>query len=162
MAESLIKKINLRAANDKPLTITADEIPNTIPQKALNKWQLGDDEPYYKIQEIEYPLLANGYNYLESFFKSFIKKLERAPIPGSKDGHEMSLGKRGETDFIMSGALIKPNGDGTGKVYFKNYVPKEGNERFIKENETNMVEFSLVSGTRDERQENGDNTICQT
>ena len=155
-----VKKLNLRATNDKPLKITAEEIPNLVPEKILSQWMEGDDDPYFKVQKIDYPLMANGYNYVESFFESFISKLNRAPIPGSKAGHETSWGKRPPTDLLLVGAKIEKKKNGKGSVFFKNYIPKEGesgdNTVFIKENKSGMIDFSLVSYTRDERTENAD------
>lgn len=155
-----LRKFNLRSESDTPLTITAAEIPTLVPEKILKEWMDGDTDPYYKIQEIKYPVLANRYNYLESFFESFIKKLKRTAIPGSKGGHETSWGKRAPTDLLLVGAKINSNGDGTGSVFFKNYIPKTGdsgdNAIFIKENKTGMVDYSLVSYTRDEIIENPD------
>ena len=139
------------------INISPDSIPNTIPAEYLKEWQAGDPDPYYKIQMIEYPILSNRINYQESFFKSFISKLKERPIPGSKAGHNMWWGARPETDFIMIGAKLESNGDGTGKVYFKNYIPPKGesgnNENFIIENKTDMVHYSLVSWPRTERYE---------
>lgn len=149
------KKLNLRAPNDKPLKIDADSIPTLVPEKLINEWMGGDENPYYKVQQIDYPLVANGYNYVESFFESYIGKLNRAPIPGSKSGHETQWGKRPPTDFLLVGAKIEKKKNGKGSVFFKNYIPKEGesgdNSIFIKENKSGMIDFSLVSYTRDER-----------
>ena len=64
-----LRKFNLRSESDTPLTVTAAEIPTLVPEKILKEWMDGDTDPYYKIQEIKYPVLANRYNYLESFFK---------------------------------------------------------------------------------------------
>jgi len=134
--------------------INPDEIPNLIPKDYLKEWQKGDPDPYYKVQEIEYPIKSNGLNYQESFFKSFISKLKNRAMPGAKNGHEIYWGVRPDTDFIMIGAKIESNGDGTGKVYFKNYIPPEGekgsNENFIRENKTDMVHYSLVTYPKEE------------
>lgn len=158
-----IKKINLRSEKDKPLKIKAEDIETLVPEKILSQWMDGDADPYFKIQEIKYPLLANGYNYVESFFESFIEKLNRAPIPGSKDGHLMEWGKRADTDFILVGAKIDKKKNGKGSVFFKNYIPPEGesgsNEVFLKELKSNMIDFSLVAYTKDERIENEDGSI---
>ncbi len=52
----------------------------------------------------------------------------------------------------MIGGKNESNGDGTGAVYFKNYIPKSGatssNDRFIEENKLNMVHYSLVTYPR--------------
>jgi hypothetical protein len=162
--EPEIKKINLRADNDKPLKIKAEEIPNLVPEKILTQWMEGDADPYFKIQELKFPLMANGYNYTKEFFESFVSKINKGPIPGSKDGHLMSWGKRAKTDFILVGAKIE-NGkkEGSGKVYLKNYIPPVGesgdNEIFLKELKSNMIDFSLVAYTKDEREEKPDGTI---
>jgi len=144
--------------NDTKLNIDPETIPTLIPKATLKEWQDGDTDPYYKIQVFEYPILANGVHYQESFFKSFISKLKERPIPGAKDGHHLSWGERPQTDFIMIGGKVSSNGDGTGKAYFKNYIPKEGNDVFIRENKSDMVHYSLVSYTKDEYEEdeNGD------
>ena len=157
------KKLNLRMEDDKPIDISPDSIPNLVPVDYLSKWMEGDDNPYYKIQEIEFPLVANGYNYTEKFFKSFVSKLKKRPIPGARLGHETSWGKRAVTDLLLIGAKFNSNGDGSGSVLFKNYIPLIGesgdNTVFIKENKTNMIEFSLVSYTKDEREEHPDGSI---
>lgn len=150
------KKLNLRYEEgaDIPLDITSDEVPTLLPSKHLKEIQKGDKDPYYKIQAIKYPIKANGWNYLESFFKSFIGKLNVRPIPGSKSGHETSWGARPTTDLYLVGAKMESNGDGGGTVYLKNYIPPMGdndisNDRFIQDNKTNIVEYSLVSYTED-------------
>ena len=147
-----MKKLNLRVSNDPLLTIDPSTIPITIPKEAQEEWI--QDDPYFKIQEIEYPILANGYNYTESFFKSFVKVLKSRPIPGSRDGHNTAWGSRGITDLLVVGGKVESNKDGTGRVYLKNYILPVGgsgdNAVFIKENKTNMVEYSLVSYTEDE------------
>lgn len=155
-----MKKINLRASNDKPLRIDPDTIPNLVPEKILSQWMDGDDSPYYKIQKIDFPLMANGYNYTKSFFESYVSKLNQRPIPGAKFGHETSWGARGATDIILIGAKIDNKKNDKGSVFLKNYIPPEGengsNEILIKEAKSGMVEFSLVSYTRDERIEKPD------
>lgn len=159
------KKINIRSSNDKPLKIKADEIPNTVPEIVLNEWLENDDNPYYKIQAIKFPIKANGYNYKRSFFESYIKKLEIAPIPGSRDGHLYSWGQRANTDLLVVGAKIELNekNNEKGTVYLKNYVPPIGasgdNAVFIKELKSNMIDFSLVSYTKDEKSENQDGSV---
>lgn len=142
------------------LNIDPSTIPDLIPKEIINQWQEGDTNPYYKIQKIDYPIQANRINYLESFFESFIDKLKERPIPGSKAGHEINGMKRPPTDLIMTGAKLDSNGDGTGSVYFKNYIPPEGesgsNNVFIKENKSDMIHFSLVSYTKDDYYEDDD------
>ena len=154
-----IKKFNLRSSKAK-LKLDPSEIPTLVKSSILDQWMEGDEEPYYKIQAINYPIMANGYNYTESFFESFLSKLNIAPIPGSKSGHELSWGKRPPTDLLLIGGKIDKKGNGKGTVYFKNYIPKVGdsgdNSIFIKENKSNMVDYSLVARTRDEYDEKAD------
>lgn len=161
--DEALKKINLRQSDDSVLQIDPDTIPNLVPGKILKQWMDKDDNPHFKIQKIEYPLIANRYNYTESFFESFIGKLNSRPIPGSKDGHETSWGKRGKTDILLIGAKIDKTGDGTGTVFFKNYFPPEGesgsNEILIRESKSDMIEFSLVSYTKDVREEMPDGSV---
>jgi hypothetical protein len=161
--EKEFKKLNLRADNDKVLSIQPDSIPTLVPADSIKQWMDGDADPYYKIQKIDFPLVANGYNYTADFFKSFVSKLNRAPIPGSKLGHETSWGKRGTTDLLLVGAEVKENKNGKGSVFLKMYIPPVGesgdNAVFIKENKTQMVDYSLVSYTKDERIENPDGTV---
>lgn len=161
--DKALKKFNYRMANDTVLNINPDDVPTLVPAKIMSIFMAGDESPYYKIQAIEYPCKANGYNYTESFFQSFVKKLNRSYIPGSKDGHTMSYGKRPETDILLVGAKIVQNGSGTGTVYFKNYIPKSGesgdNSFFIKENQANNVDYSLVAYTRDEEIKNPDGSV---
>jgi hypothetical protein len=63
----------------------------------------------------------------------------------------------------MVGGKLEKNGDGSGKVYFKNYIPPNGasgsNETFITENKTDMVHYSLVSYTKDELERNEDGQV---
>lgn len=129
--------------------IDPDTIDNIVPEAALKEFQNGDENPYYKVQKIEYPIVANGITYLESFFESFISKLKDRPIPGSKSGHEPYWGVRPNTDFVMVGGKIESKKNGKGFAYFKNYIPKNGaetsNETFIKEAKADMVHFSLVT-----------------
>jgi hypothetical protein len=147
------KKINLRQQGDDTLSLSPDLIPTLVPSEKLAMWQDGDQSPYYKVQKIEYPTKANGYNYLESFWESFIGKLNTQLIPGSKDGHETKWGARAATDFLLVGGKIEKNGDGSGTAFLKNYIPPSGesgdNSIFIKENKTGMVDYSLVAYTRD-------------
>jgi len=142
--------LNLQESESaEKISITPESIPNMIPEEILNKWIEGDTDPFYKLQKIEYPIVANRLIYEESFFESFISKLKERPIPGSKAGHSIFWGARSNTDFVMVGAKLESNGDGTGIVYFKNYIPKEGeggsNERFILENKSDMIHYSLVT-----------------
>lgn len=159
-----LKKLNIRSSNDKPLKIKAEEIPNLVPEKILAEW-IEEDNPYFKIQAIKFPIKANGYNYTKSFFESFIKKMKTAPIPGSRDGHDYSFGGRAASDLLLIGGKIETNEKNPekGTVYLKNYIPPVGasgeNDIFIKELKSNMIDFSLVSYTKDERIENKDGSV---
>lgn len=141
--------LNLAQSESEKITITPDSIPTLIPADILNKWQDGDSEPFYKLQKIDYPIVANRLIYEESFFESFIGKLKNRPIPGSKEGHSFWGGEKPPTDFILIGAKMEPKGDGTGSVFFKNYIPPQGatesNDRFILENKSDMIHYSLVT-----------------
>lgn len=160
MSNDILRVLNYKAAKIK---LNPDDIPTLINKKVLQEWQKNDPAPYYKIQKIDFPIKANGVNYLESFFESYINKMKDRPIPGAKDGHEMMWGKRPNTDFIMVGGKIESNGKGKGSVYFKNYIPPEGsrdsNEIFIRENKSDMVHFSLVAYVKEEREETSDGVI---
>lgn len=159
-----LKKLNIRSSNDKPLKIKAEEIPTLVPEKILNEW-IKEDDPYFKIQAIKFPIKANGYNYTKSFFESFIKKMETAPTPGCRDGHDYSFGGRAHTDLLLIGGKIEANKSNSekGTVFLKNYIPPAGasgeNDIFIKELKSNMIDFSLVSYTKDERIENKDGSV---
>ena len=118
---SELRRLNYSQSKKKTrLIIDPTEIPNLVPADILKEWQKDDTDPYYKIQEIEYPIVANRINYKESFFESFINKLKERPIPGSRAGHELFSSVRPPTDFIMIGAKMVPASDGNGTVYFNN------------------------------------------
>jgi len=125
------------------------DIPTLVPEHIMSKWMDGDKDPYFKIQKMEYPIKAKGIVYTESFFESFLGKLKDRPIPGSKAGHSIWWGERPNTDFILAGGKLEKTGNESGSVYFKNYIPKIGesgdNSIFIKENQSGMVHFSLVT-----------------
>jgi hypothetical protein len=154
------KKVNFRMDNDSPVLLTADQIPTLVPDNKLKEWMDGDDNPYYKIQEIKVPQKANGYYFGVDFWKSYLKKLETNLIPGSKNGHETSWGKRPPTDLLLVGGLLEMDSETEGRVYLKNYIPLTGdsgdNSIFIKENKTNLVDYSIVSYTKDEYREDED------
>ncbi len=133
MAETA-KKLNLRQPDDQTLNISPDEVPTLAPADKLAMWQEGDDDPYYKIQAIEYPTKANGYNYLESFWDSFIGKLNTQLVPGSKDGHDTTWGKRPPTDLLLIGGRIDKPETGPGLFTLKTtFLPSESPEitRFL-------------------------------
>ena len=147
------KKYNFRSEPDSKLMISADSIPTLVPVSSLALFQTGDSAPYYKIQAIDYPTKANGWTYTEDFWKSYIGKLNSAPLPGSARGHETRWGARGPTDLLVVGGRLDSKGDGSGTVYLKNYIPSKGesgdNAVFIAMNKAGMVDYSIVSYTRD-------------
>ncbi len=150
-----LRRLNFSDAGaETVLNIDPATIPTLVPAEVMNKWLAGDTDPYYKLQRIDYPITANGIVYVESFFESFLNKTKERPIPGSKNGHEPFWGVRPPTDILLVGGKIEKNGDGTGSVYFKNYIPKEGesgnNAVFIRENMTGMVHYSLVTYPKEE------------
>lgn len=164
MAKEILRRLNFSDAGiSSKLNISPDNIPTLVPEEKMNLWLKGDENPYYKIQMIEYPIKANGLIYEESFFDSFIAKLSDHPFPGSRNGHSIFWGERSKTDLIMVGGKIEKNGDGSGKVFFKNYIPPIGesgsNETFIIENKSNMVHYSLVTYPREIREEDPDGNI---
>jgi uncharacterized protein YcbK (DUF882 family) len=152
--EQILRKLNFRETGSAAtLAIDPSSIPTLIPAKNLAIITEGDTDPYFKIQEISYPIKANGWNYKESFFKSYIAKLNDKPIPGSKDGHNFNWGKTPQNDLFLIGAKINEKGDGTGTILLKNYIPPvwaSDNTAFINDAKLNLVHFSMVSYTRDE------------
>ncbi len=148
--DSDFRVLNLLDTSSSGVAIKPDVIPNLVTASAEKEIMENDKDPYYKVQRMEYPIVGNRIEYTESFFESFLNKLKNSPIPGSKSGHTSFFSsERPETDFYLVGGKLEKNGDGTGIVYFKNYIPKEGatstNKRFITENKANMVHFSLVT-----------------
>ena len=160
-AKRILRRFNFRDAEiPSKLNIAANDIPTLVPENVLQKWQEGDTTPYYKLQMIEYPIRANGLIYEESFFESFVGKMKDRPIPGSRDGHNIFFGERSQTDFIMIGGMLEKNGNGTGKVFFKYYIPPKGasgnNDIFILENKSDMVHYSLVTYPKEIVEQNQD------
>lgn len=142
-------------SSERVLTMSPDDIPTLVNENILAMWQEGDDNPYYKLQEIALPLVANGITYDRRFFDSFVSKLEDYPIPGSKRGHSINWGERPVTDFILIGADVSDD-----VVFLKNYIPPEteagSNETFIVENKSGMIHFSLVADAELLIREDGD------
>lgn len=161
-ADFKILKMNFRETGTTDLlNIPPDSVPTLSPEKMVNQFMQEGEEPYFKIEAIEYPILANGWTYKESFFESFVAKLNDRVIPGSKYGHSSDWGSRPATDLLLVGGKLEKNGDGTGTVYLKNYIPLKAdsdNEAFIRENKANLVHYSIVSYTRDEIIDNDDGT----
>lgn len=152
MAE--LKQLFFKNNKKAVLKINPDDVPTLVPKDKMNKLLSGDENPYFKIEAIDYPIVANGYNYVESFFEEFISKTKERPMPGSRDGHHLDWGKRPPTDLFMVGGKLEKKKNGKGTVYFKNYIPPMGesgdNSAFIKLNQVDMIHYSLVSYTRDE------------
>ena len=159
--DEIIRRLNYRTSGK--IAYSAEEIPTLSPKSSVAEFMKGDENPYYKLERIDYPVLANGLKYTESFFDSFLKNMKDHPFPGSKNGHELMWGKRGPTDFITIGGMLESKGGGKGSVYLKNYVPPEGetgsNATFIKECKAGMVHFSIVTYPRTENEETKDGII---
>ena len=145
------------AVDEKIRVLGENEVPTLIPSEKLLVLTNGDGNPYFKIQAIKYPIRGSGGIYEESFFQSFVDVTNSRPIPGAKRGHWRA--NRPESDFYMIGGKLEPNGDGTGTVYFKNYIPPLGdgsdNARFIQDAKAGIVNFSLVSAPSYTVDENG-------
>jgi hypothetical protein len=133
----------------------ADTIPTLVPLEKMAVLQNGDTDPYYKIQAIAYPVEGDGgyrYDkaiYTENFFREFVNLTSKNPLPGSKRGHAWMNTGKDASDFYMVGGKVEPRGDGTGVVYFKNYIPKMGyetpNDGFLRDLKVNIINFSLVT-----------------
>ncbi|MGD8567329.1 MAG: hypothetical protein PVJ39_04540, partial [Gammaproteobacteria bacterium] len=146
---------NLVAFNflSSQVSINADDVPTLVSDKVMSELTNGDENPYFKIQAINYPVNGSGIYphdeavYTEEFFESFVNVTKERPIPGSKRGHEW--GSRPNNDFYMVGGSLVKNGDGKGTVYFKNYIPPEGdgtsNLGFLRDLKAGIVHFSLVT-----------------
>ena len=159
------RRFNFRTEADSVLSLDPNTIPNLSPKASIDLFVEGDSNPYFKIQAIKYPAKANGWDYIESFWQSYLSKVERAPVPGSRTGHNMQCGARGPTDLVVIGGKIESNGDGTGTVFLKNYIPLAGesgdNSVFIKANKAGMVDYSIVSVTRDLITPNADGSLVR-
>lgn len=146
MAMKRFKVLNY-ALNEKTQLPSTESVPTLVPSDKMREILGNDDRPYFKIQAIDYPIKGTGGIYEEPFFESFLNVTKDRPIPGSKRGHWR--GNRPESDFYMVGGDLKKNGDGTGTVFFKNYIPPKGdgtdNERFIQDCKAGIVHFSLVT-----------------
>lgn len=135
------------------LSLTPEEIPTLVPATVMSELQRGDDEPYFKLQAIKYPVEGTGVYpnkkaiYTERFWESFLGVCKQRPIPGSKRGHEWA--SRPATDFYLVGGKIESDGKEKGTVYLKNYIPPEGdttsNGGLIRDMKAGMVHFSIVT-----------------
>lgn len=159
------RKFNLRTESDEKLNVSPDSIPNISPESSIALFRQEGETPYYKIQAIEYPTKANGWLYTEEFWDSYLKRLSRAPFPGSKNGHDTRWGARGSTDLLVIGGKMQKNGDGSGVVYLKNYIPLKGesgdNSTFIAMNKAGMLDYSIVSFTKDVVETLPDGTVVR-
>ena len=135
------------------LSLSPEAVPTLIPSVVMDELQRGDDQPFFKLQAIEYPVEGTGVYpsnkavYTEQFFESFLAVCKQRPIPGSKRGHEWT--GRPSTDFYLVGGKLDKTGNGKGTVYFKNYVPPSGdttsNAGLIRDMKAGIVHFSLVT-----------------
>jgi hypothetical protein len=141
--------LNLKKPENSSIAMpNIEDVPILLNAKALQEIQRDDNEPYYKVEAIEFPCEGTGGIYEKSFFKSFIDVTKNRPIPGSKRGHEFT--SRPSTDFYMVGGSIVENEDKkSGVAYFKMYIPKKGdttdNYGFMRDCRANIVHFSLVT-----------------
>jgi hypothetical protein len=153
-----IKKFNL--VKSKNLKINPDEVPTLISEEHFNEIYQGEDNPYFKIQEIDMTQEANGVLYTSEFWNSYLAKLKESPIPGSRDGHNMEWGKRPNTDLYLIGGKVAKD---KKSVILKNYIPPVGesgdNSVFIRNSRANMIHFSIVAYTRDKIFRNEDGYI---
>ena len=134
------------------LTISPADVPTLVPATVMSELQKGDAEPYFKLQALKFPVEGSGVYpartaiYTQEFFESFLAVCKQRPIPGSKRGHEWA--SRPATDFYLVGGKVE-GANGKGTVYFKNYVPPDGdttpNAGLIRDMKAGMVHFSLVT-----------------
>lgn len=133
--------------NKKTPALSANDIPTLIPEASMNALLNGDDNPYYKVEAIDYPATGTGGIYEGDFFKSFINKLKDNPFPGSKRGHENA--SRPSSDFYTVGGKVVPKDENSGTAYLKMYIPKDGdttsNSGLIRDAKAGIVNFSLVT-----------------
>ena len=127
--------------------VSADSIPTLVPEEKMKSILGNDESPFYKVESIEYPAKGTGGIYQEQFFESFKNVMSDRPIPGSKRGHTWD--SRPTSDLYTVGARLDKNGDGTGIIHMKIYIPPEGdsdsNAGLIRDAKANIVHFSLVT-----------------
>lgn len=157
----------LRTTHSK---IKADQIPTLIPEKKMNILLEENENPYFAIEEIlditepVFPTMNMwspvGVTFTKKFWDSYLVKIKKRPLPGSKDGHK-SLYDPGTpaTDIYTVGGKREGN-----KVWLKIYIPTMGanssNEGLIRDAKVGILHFSIVSQTKDviELNENGEIT----
>lgn len=136
--------LNYRSISETPAVET---VPILLPNEKYKTLIDGDKEPFFKIESIEYPVKGNGGIYTEQFFESFLSVMNDRPIPGSKRGHTFE--SRPASDLYTVGGKIDKNGDGTGTVHMRVYIPRDGdsdsNTGLIRDAKSNIVHFSLVT-----------------
>jgi len=160
MYEKIVLKLDTQNKSEK-LNIDPSTIPTLSPVDSIAEFAKGDTSPFYKIQKIDFPVVANGMNYGKQFFESYLSHLKERPTPGSKTGHDMRYGSRAQTDFLLIGGKIENGKDETGSIYLKNYIPPKAesdNANFITECKADLVHFSIVAYTRKEIIQNADFT----
>ena len=69
------RRFNFRSEADSVLNLDPSTIPNLSPKASIDLFTEGDSNPYFKIQAIPYPSKANGWDYIESFWKSYLSKV---------------------------------------------------------------------------------------
>jgi hypothetical protein len=128
-------------------SVSPDTIPTLVPEEKMKSILEGDENPFFKVESIDYPVKGTGGIYQEQFFESFKNVMNDRPIPGSKRGHTWE--SRPTSDLYTVGARMDKNGDGTGKIHMKIYIPPEGdsdsNAGLIRDAKANIVHFSLVT-----------------
>lgn len=129
------------------IAISPTSVPTLVPDKKMAALLDGDENPFFKIESINYPIEGSGGIYKEQFFDSFVSVMNDRPIPGSKRGH--SYQSRPASDLYTVGARVDKQGDGSGTVHFKIYIPHKGdsdsNDGLIRDAKANIVNFSLVT-----------------
>jgi len=143
----------LNYASSGQTQVTANQIETMIPPHVWNELSKDDNQPYFSVEAIKYPVIGNTHipgtpgTYEESYFNSLKESVKKAPIPGSKDGHSDS--SKPSNDLFTVGVRVDSNGNGTGTAYFKNYIPPMGFETsnfgLIRDAKIGLLRFSLVS-----------------
>ena len=134
--------------------VKAEDIPNLAPEQAMNELLKDDQNPYFSVEAIKFPVMGNTHiwgvqgSYEEGYFKSIESNLKNGVIPGSKSGHSYS--DKPTNDLFLVGIRIDSNSDGSGTAYFKNYLPPKdynGHDNYglIRDAKLGLLEFSLVS-----------------
>lgn len=158
------KHFNFQSQPDATLKIDPSSIPTLVPSEALDAFGFKDDPaPYFKAEVIDFPTLANGFTYTEDFWKSFVNVLNTRPIPGSARGHDTRFGARAPTDLLLIGGKVESAGGGAGRVLLKNWLMPIGesgdNQVFIAAAKAGMLDFSIVTFTKDEISTLPDGTV---